>query len=71
MLAYLLLRLFRQSPLDGRDPVSQTEGNALSLRTNADVSSEFPIIVLLLFYGDVDQGILTKHTDIGKSRKIS
>lgn len=60
----LLLHMVRQSPLDRGNAVTQAEGNPLSLRADANVSTQLSIVVVLLFDRNIDQGILSKNTNI-------
>ncbi len=58
------------STLDRRNAISQTKGNTLRLGADANVSSQFAIV--LLFYRHIDQGIFSEHTNkVHQDRKTS
>lgn len=51
----------RSAALDRCDTVTQTQSNSLCFGTNANISSQLPIVIFLLLHRYIYQCILTKN----------
>ena len=49
--------------LHRRDAVAQTQGDALRLGADPNVSRQLAVIVILLFDRNINQGVFSKYTD--------